>query len=96
MTLGELLASWQDEDAVLDALIGCDDLAFLARVREAAEEDGSDLATFVREEVGRFVNAADDEAWLTLMGRIGRAEDPAMTGLKAMLEFGLAKGNPAS
>ncbi|MCL4766547.1 MAG: hypothetical protein KJZ80_09975 [Hyphomicrobiaceae bacterium] len=96
MTLGELLATWQDEATVLDALIALDDLGLLARVRQAAEEEGSDLAAFVRQEVGRFVNEADDEAWTTLIGRLNRAEDPARAGLKTMIEFGLAKGNTVS
>jgi len=82
MTLGELLAAWQDDAVILDALIGLDDLALLARLKAAAEEDGSDLATVVREEVGRFVQLADDETWLMLMGRLAKAEDPAKVGLK--------------
>lgn len=96
MTLGELLAAWQDDATILDALIGLDDLTLLARLKSAAEEEGSDLATIVREEVGRFVQLADDEAWLMLMGRLGKAEDPAKTGLKLMLEFGLDKSRDAA
>lgn len=93
MTLGELLAAWQDDAVILDALIGLDDLALLARLKAAAEEDGSDLATIVREEVGRFVQLADDETWLMLMGRLAKAEDPAKVGLKLMLEYGLARNS---
>lgn len=96
MTLGEMIASWQDEAAVLDALIALDDLALLARLQHAAEADGISVADFVRDGVGRFVAEADDEAWLTLMGRISKADDPAMTGLKLMIEFGLRGHNSAT
>jgi hypothetical protein len=93
-TLGDLMAHWQDDAAVLDALVGLDDLTLLARVRQIADTTGNDLVTVVREEVGRFVNEADDEAWTTLMGRLGNTEDPARTGLKFMLEFGLSREGP--
>ncbi len=91
MTLGELLAAWQEDAVILDALIGLDDLALLAQLKTAAEQDGSDMVSIVREEVGRFVQLADDETWLMLMGRLGRAADPAKVGLKLMLEYGLAQ-----
>lgn len=91
MTLGELLAAWQDDQTILDALIRLEDLALLARMKLAAEEEGSDLVDIVRQEVGRFVQSADDETWLMLMGRLGKAEDPAKVGLKLMLEFGLSQ-----
>ena len=96
MTLGDMIADWQDEATLLDAVIGLDDLPLLARLQKAADEEGCDLADFVRHGVGRFVAEADDEAWLTLIGRINKSEDPAKTGLKVMIEFGLAEPNAAS
>lgn len=89
MTLGELLASWQDEATILEAVIGLEDLALLARLEQAAKQEGCDLASIVREKVGRFIEEADDETWLSLMGRLGKTEDPARVGLKLMLEYGL-------
>ena len=89
MTLGELFAAWQDEAAILDALIGLEDLALLARLEQVAAKEGCDLASAVRETVGRFIEEADDETWLTLLGRLGKADDPAKAGLKLMLEYGL-------
>lgn len=96
MTLGELLASWQDEATILDALIGLEDLALLAKLEQAATEEGCDLASIVREKVGRFIEQADDETWLMLMGRLGKTEDPASVGLKLMLEYGLASPGAAA
>ena len=95
MTLGDMIADWQDEATLINALIDLDDLPLLARLQQAADQDGCDLADFVRHGVGRFVAEANDEAWLTLIGRINKAEDPAKTGLKLMIEFGLADRNPA-
>ena len=43
----------------------------------------------MRETVGRFIEEADDETWLKLLGRLGKADDPAKAGLKLMLEYGL-------
>lgn len=96
MTLGELLAAWQDEATILDALLGLEDLALLARLEQAAADEGCDLASIVRETVGRFIDEADDETWLMLMGRLGKADDPARAGLKIMLEYGLAKPSAAA
>ena len=89
MTLGELFAAWQDEATILDALIGLEDLALLARLEQVAAKEGCDLASAVRETVGRFIEEADDETWLALLGRLGKADDPAKAGLKLMLEYGL-------
>jgi hypothetical protein len=89
VTLGELLVAWQDEATILDALIGLEDLTLLARLEQAAADDGCDLASAVRDTVGRFIEEADDETWLTLLGRLGKAEDPAKAGLKLMLQYGL-------
>ena len=89
MTLGELFAAWQDEATILDALIGLEDLALLARLEQVAAKEGCDLASAVRETVGRFIEEADDETWLKLLGRLGKADDPAKAGLKLMLEYGL-------
>jgi len=89
VTLGELLASWQDEATILDVLVGLEDLALLARLEQAASDEDCDLAGIVREKVGRFIEEADDETWLMLMGRLGKTDDPARVGLKLMLEYGL-------
>jgi len=89
VTLGELFAAGQDEATILDALIGLEDLALLARLEQVAAKEGCDLASAVRETVGRFIEEADDETWLTLPGRLGKADDPAKAGLKLMLEYGL-------
>ena len=96
MTLGELLAAWQDEATIIDALLGLDDLLLLARLEQAAAVEGCDLACIVRETVGRFIDEADDETWLMLMGRLGKADDPARAGLQIMLEYGLAKPSAAA
>ena len=96
MTLGELLAAWQDEATLLDALIGLEDLTLLARLEQAAADERCDLASAVRATVGRFIEEADDETWLTLLGRLGKADDPAKAGLKLMLQYGLDHAGPGS
>jgi hypothetical protein len=35
--------------------------------------------------IGRFVNGASDEEWLTLLGQMARAEDPGQVFLRHAL-----------
>ena len=53
MTLGDMIAEWQDEATLINALIDFDDLPLLARLQRAADQDGCELADFVRHGVGR-------------------------------------------
>jgi hypothetical protein len=90
MTLGSILGRLEDNAFVEETLAGLDDIVLLTRLRTAAESAGEPLSEFAAALVGRFVQGAGDEAWLSLIATASRAHDPAAAGLHYMLSAGLA------
>jgi hypothetical protein len=58
-------------------------------MRQEADADGVDLATYARDAVQRYAVQASDEEWVMLMGLIGRAADPGLACLKRAFENAL-------
>lgn len=85
MMLGDMLAGLDDETKATEIIFGLGDLQLLAGIRQQAEAEGIDLATFAREAVQRYAAQASDEEWITLMGLIGRSDDPAGVCLRRAL-----------
>ena len=77
MMLGDILTGLADDAQATELIIGLDDLQLLSGVRTRAECEGVDLASFARKAVLRYATQASDEEWITLMGLIGRTDDPA-------------------
>ena len=90
MMLGDMLAGLDDEAKATEMILGLDDLQLLIGLREQAAAEGVDLATCAREAVQRYAAQASDEEWITLMGLIGRSDDPAGVCLKRALRMALA------
>lgn len=86
MQLGTLLSRFEDEVVVFETLMAMDDLPLMARVRAAADRDGTDVDAWAYEAVGRFIISADDEQWLGLIFGCSRATDPGLAALRHMLE----------
>jgi hypothetical protein len=86
MQLGTLLSRFEDEAVVFETLMAMDDLPLMARVRAAADRDGTDVGAWAYEAVGRFIISADDEQWLGLISGCSRATDPGLAALRHMLE----------
>ena len=89
MVLGELLERLGDEVFAAEALIGLGDLALMVEVEKAAEHFHESTPAYAVEAVRRFEAFADDEDWVSLMGALGRAEDPGATCLRHMLAWSL-------
>jgi len=85
MTLGSILSQLADEAFVEQALLGLDDIVLLARLRNAADAANASLAEFTAQLVGRFLRAADAEAWLAVHTSASRARNPAAAALNSML-----------
>ena len=77
MLLGDVIAQFEDPVVAGEMLLALDDLALTARLVATAEEQGQTPGEFALESVGQLVNGADDEEWLTLIGLMSRANDPA-------------------
>ncbi|GGK51366.1 hypothetical protein [Salinarimonas ramus] len=97
MLLGDVIARLDDEVVALEALVSLDDLSLLAEVEAAASRDGLTPGGFAARAVQAFTASASDEDWVSLIGTIGRAEDPGGACLKGMLAFALkaSRAGPA-
>jgi hypothetical protein len=89
MLLGDLIARFREPAVAAEMLLSLDDLALTARVTEAAAAQRIPLGDYAASAVHAFVAQAGDEDWLTLLGRMGRAEDPARAFLSNALAYEL-------
>lgn len=76
MLLGDLLARFRDETIATEIVLGCGDLVLIAGLMEQAQMNGQTLGSYAAGAVRRYAADASDEEWVTLMGALGRAEDP--------------------
>jgi hypothetical protein len=91
MLLGDVIARLEDEAFVNETLLELDDLALTAQVVASAAENNVSAGEFAAQSVGRFVNSASDEEWLTLIGLMSRADDPGQVFLRRVLSSALAQ-----
>lgn len=89
MLLADVLAKLGDETCVYEVLLGLDDLVLANRVAAAAAEHDLTVEEFALRSVGNFAQGASDEEWLTLIGLMSRAEDPARAFLQRALSNAL-------
>jgi hypothetical protein len=89
MILRDVLIQLHDETAAAELLLSLGGLPMLARMRQQADTDGVDLATYARETVQRYAARASDEEWLTLLGLTQRTDDPGRACLKHAFERAL-------
>ncbi len=85
LSLGEMLADGASAARLETWLEACDP-ALAGRVRDAAEADNLDVATFVRRAARHFVDHADDESWTRLISASQGATDPAVAAMASILK----------
>lgn len=85
--LEDILARLIDETSAVEALLSIGDLALLAELRERAEAEGIDLSDCFTQTVQRYTAQASDEEWVTLIGMLGRSQDPGGTCLKRAFSY---------
>jgi hypothetical protein len=85
MLLGDIIAAFQDEAVINETLFSLGDLALTARLVALAAERNVSTGELAMESVGRFVNGASDEEWLTLIGQMSRSENPSGIFLRRVL-----------
>jgi hypothetical protein len=56
-------------------------------LREEAAANGETLGAFAQTALQRFAAEAGDEDWVTLLGALARADDPAAVCLKRALTY---------
>jgi len=85
MLLGDIIASFEDEAVINETLFSLGDLALTARLVALAAESNVSTGELAMESVGRFVNGASDEEWLTLIGQMSRSDNPGQVFLRRAL-----------
>jgi len=89
MMLGDILSRLTDDGQATEIILNAGDLPLLAAMRAHAEAAGLDLATFARTALQRYAVEASDEEWITLMGLMGRTNDPGRICLKRAFDNAL-------
>ena len=91
MHLGALIARLEngsDATATIEAL---GDLVLYADVAAAAEQLGETPGEYLAASVGQFASAAADEAWLSLVAAMERAEDPSRAAIAQILRWAMSR-----
>lgn len=87
MLMGELINRFEDEGVAMETLMAIGDLTLATQVREAAAQEGITPGVFLTRATRILTNEASEDDWLSLMGAMGRAEDPGLVCLSRMLAF---------
>jgi hypothetical protein len=82
MLLGDVLSRFTADSVAEETILGIGDLALMARLRAQAEASGLPLGAYAATAVRRYAAEATDEEWITLMGALGRAQDPGAVCLQ--------------
>jgi hypothetical protein len=93
-TLGELMATVGNPLEVAAMMVEVREIPLLVRIDNAAEAAATDRAAIAREAVRAFTDAADNEAWVKLMGRVQDAPFPGAACLAEMIGWWLAAHEP--
>jgi hypothetical protein len=89
MLLGALIRNLEDETTAMETLVSLGDLALLTEVETAAAREALTPGAFASRAVAHFANTASDDDWVSLVGKLGRTDDPGSACLAAMLAFAL-------
>ena len=87
--LGRLIASLDEPETVARLLAHLDAPTLQDRILQKARLADRPPADFVAGTVRGFLDTASDEDWLQLVGIMGRAADPGLAAMRAILEHAL-------
>jgi hypothetical protein len=82
MLLGELLSRFDDEAVAAETILRIGDLALIAAMQTNAEALGLTLGEYASLAVRHYADGASDEEWTTLIGQMGRTDDPGAVCLR--------------
>jgi hypothetical protein len=89
MMLGDVIARLEDDAFADETLVALGDLALVNRVAAAAAAEGAGRGEYVAAAVGRYAAGCADEEWLTVLGQMGRSDDPGEVLLRRALAAAL-------
>lgn len=87
MLLGDIIARLTDEASAVEALLSLGDLGLLAEMQTRAEAQGVTVGAYAAWAVRIYADNAPSDEWTTLMGALGRSEDPGATCLRRAFAF---------
>ena len=82
MLLGDLLNRFEDEGVAAETILRIGDLAMITTMTRNAQELGLSLGAYASQAVRQYADGASDEEWTTLIGQMGRSDDPGAVYLK--------------
>lgn len=85
MLLGDVLARLRDPSMAERALAALDDLQLATTILVQADAAGLSPGELITDRVAGYVDGADDEEWITLIGQMGRSDDPGGVLLRRAL-----------
>lgn len=83
--LGDIIGRIDDPIVAEQALMETGELALLSDVTHAARLLDLEVGRFIALAIRRFVERADDDAWLQLVGAMGKSEEPSNAAISAIL-----------
>ena len=89
MLLGDLLNQLEDEAVAAETILHVGDLALIARMRGKAEAAGLTLGAYASHLARTYANNDSDAEWLTLIGQMGRADNPGAVYLERAFVRGM-------
>lgn len=90
MLLGDVIARLTDETTAAEAILDLGDLGLLVEMRERAKENGVSLGAYAAWAVRTYADNASSEEWTTLIGALGRSDDPGVACLRRAFAYVLA------
>ena len=90
MLLGDVIARLTDDTTAAEAILQLGDLRLLAEMRERAKENGVSLSAYAAWAVRTYADNASSEEWTTLIGALGRSDDPGVNCLRRAFAYVLS------
>jgi hypothetical protein len=87
LLLGDVIARLTDETTAAEAILDLGDLRLLAEMGERARESEVSLGAYAAWAVRTYADNASSEEWTTLIGALGRSDDPGLTCLRRAFAY---------
>ncbi len=94
MLLGDVIAGLEDEAVAAETVLRLGDLGLLAALQRQADESGVALGAYAAWSVRVYADNAPADEWTTLLGVMGRAEDPGAAYLQRAFSYVLGSSAP--
>ena len=88
--LGDVIARLTDETTVTQTILDLGDLGLLAEMRKRANENRVSLGAYAAWTVRTYADNASSDEWTSLIGALGRSDDPGATCLRRAFAYVLA------